>query len=202
MKVHGYESRVPRHQPPRRRLDPHAASPPSTSAACASASTSRRSPSRSCPRRTTPAAASCTDLDGRDRRRRVSTPAARSPAPGSTAPTASPRTRCSRAWSSAIAPPAARVAALARDRARAARDARLGPGHGRRQRRGRRRHPELGRDPPLHVELRRHRAQRPPPRPRPRAHRSCCGRRSAATTGTCCSPAISPSCATSPPSPS
>ena len=52
-------------------------------------------------------------------------------------------------------------------------------------RRGRRGQPQLGRDPPPHVELRRHRAHRPAARARRAAHRAHPRRRSATTTGTC-----------------
>ena len=48
---------------------------------------------------------------------------------------------------------------------------RLGGGRRHRERRGGRDHPELGRDPPPHVELRRHRAQRQAPRARAPPHR-------------------------------
>ena len=78
----------------------------------------------------------------------------------------------------------------------------VGPGRRRRQRRGGRRHAELGRDPPPHVELRRHRAHATAASSaRARASRSC-RTRSASTTGDFSSPRTCSSCATSRPSPS
>ena len=81
---------------------------------------------------------------------------ARSPSRACTAPTASPPTACSNASCSAR-----------RRRSTSPRnwdalpdvagDPRLGREPGDRQRRGSRHHPDLGRDPPLHVELCRHR---------------------------------------------
>jgi hypothetical protein len=69
------------------------------------------------------------------------------------------------------------------------------------ERRGGRRHPQLGRAAPHHVELRRHRALGLAPAPRGRSI-ACCRRRSASTTGSTSSRGTCSSCATSPPWPS
>ena len=86
-------------------------------------------------------------------------------------------------------------ASIAPDEPRARRAWERGRRH--RERRGGRDHPELGRDPPLHVELRRHRAQRPAARARAAPHRAAAGARSPSTTGTSASRPTWSSCATS-----
>ena len=104
------------------------------------------------------------------------------------------------ARSAGLRPPrrGGRVRAGARRSRRAAARCRdWNPGQRRRQRRVGRGDAELGRDPPLDVELRRHRALQPAPGARADSASRCCRRRSATTTGTSSSPAISSSCATS-----
>ncbi len=101
--------RAPRHQPPRRRLDPHPlphhlrALPDVRHRPHQGADPGRARRPLLLRRRGRPTS------HGTHRPRTVSTPAARSRAPASTAPTASPPTRCSRRSSSAIGPPAGRV---------------------------------------------------------------------------------------------
>ena len=137
------------------RISSRRISPTSTSSCSASASTSPRSRSRSSRRSITPAAAwSWTSTAAPTRR--ASMPPAKSPSRAFTAPTGWPRTACSNASCSArrrrsTSPPTWTTLPDVPD------DPRLGRKPGHRQRRGSRHRPDLGRDPPLHVELCRHR---------------------------------------------
>ena len=113
-----------------------------------------------------------------------------------TARTGSRPTRCSRGWCSPRAP---RTTCAARSR--------RPPGPGRPLGRAARPAssdeavvvtPQLGRDPPPDVELRRHRAHRPAAGARRAPDRASSARRSASTTGTSLVTATCSSCATSP----
>ena len=124
-------------------------------AARRSASTSPRSRSRSSRRSITPAAAWSSTSTAAPTRRASMRPA-KSPSRACTAPTASPPTPCSNA--SCSARPRRGTSSTHWDElADAAADPRLGRKPGHRQRRGSRHPADLGRDPPLHVEFRRHR---------------------------------------------
>ena len=126
-------------------------------------------------------------------------PSASAPAPGSTAPTAWPRTRCSRGSCSVAARRCTRATTSPRAAARRRTVPDWNPGDARRRRRGRRRDAQLGRAPPADVELRRHRAHATSgSSARGRASPCCAGRDPRVLLAVQAHAAISSSCATSP----
>ena len=98
---------------------------------------------------------------------------AKSPSRACTAPTGSPPIRCSNASSSATPPPT-HINADWDELPAAAADPRLGRKPGHRFRRGGGDPAELDRDPPLHVELCRHRPHHQAARARRSTGSSCC----------------------------
>ena len=148
--------RPSRHQPPRRPSSCAAISRTSTRGCSSSASTSPASRSRSCRRSITPAAAWWSTCDGRTdaarplcgRRGHPVGPARRQPA---RLQLAARMLRVRRGGGARISPRSWD------DLPAAAADPRLGRKPGHRPRRGSRHPAELARDPPLHVELCRHR---------------------------------------------
>ncbi len=172
------------------------ASRTSSSAASSSASTSPANRSRSCPPRTTPAAACARTSRGetrhpeplRRRRGHVDRAPRRQPARLELAARGARLRRGGRDGIDRAAlpevPPPGDVPAWRHGEATQIDEAVVD-------------HPELGRDPPLHVELRRNRAQRSPPLRAPSTASRPCARRSTSTTGTSASRRSSSSCATS-----
>ena len=100
-----------------------------------------------------------------------------------TAPTAWRRTACSNASCSAKRR-RKHIVANWRRAARRAADPRMGRKPGHRQRRGGRHRADLGRNPPLHVELRRHRPHRPSGWSARSTASTCCARKCATITRT------------------